>query len=172
MNLVRCALKAYGSSYKSEDTSVHWQWKLNLLDNFYMKLNNTEFNKNPSVTLDLFYGYTQPEGRTDWTWYALLPGFLTRLRMDFTWFLMYKRFFSSFCLFVHPVSFSENRSQRVPVPSPLPAPALITCLMTRVGIVQKLEGWATSVAKLGVVTPINNSLVSLPLSPLVYEWVG
>jgi hypothetical protein len=47
----------------------------------------------------------------------------------------------------------------LPLP-PLPAPTLITCLMTRVGIVQKLEGWATSVAKLGVVTPINNSLVS------------
>jgi len=52
----------------------------------------------------------------------------------------------------------QDHCQRFPV---LVGPTLITCLMTRVGIAQKLQGVASSVAKLGVVTPINNSLVSL-----------
>jgi hypothetical protein len=54
-------------------------------------------------------------------------------------------------------SFSEPLSKAFcPV-----CPTLITCLMTRIGIAHKLQGVLSSVAKLGVVTPINNSLVSL-----------
>jgi len=58
-----------------------------------------------------------------------------------------------------------NCSQRLPVIFSLSPHALITCLMTRIEIAQKPEGWFASVAKLGVVTPINNSLVSLLPSP-------
>ena len=68
-------------------------------------------------------------------------------------------FLSFFSSFYHHLFFPfQNYCQRLPL---LVCPTLITCLMTRVGIAHKLQGVASSVAKLGVVTPINNSLVSL-----------